>query len=170
MNTIHQIIRNNNIIPKWFITIKFISTESFSLSNHDDRLNIKFDNNNIAKVEKEINYFINLLYQAVYGKTSTKKIKEPKFQILSFIEKGEANYEYHCHLITENINDKSIEELKEILSRIRIKHKGIRSRDTNAIDIIPYAYRHSTYVFKTFTKETNPLSILTSRINTNGQH
>lgn len=165
MSTINQLLFNNNIIPKWFITVKFSSTKSFSLSGNDDKLNIKSDNNNITKVEKEINYFINLLYQAVYDKTSTKKIKEPKFQILSFIERGEANYDYHAHLITENIPDKSFPEIEEILSKIRIKHKGISSRDETTIDIILYEYRHAIYVMKTFSATNNPLSTVSSRIN-----
>jgi predicted transcriptional regulator len=164
MNTINQILHNNNITPEWFITIKFSSTESFTLSNTDNTLIFKADNQNIFKVEKEVNYFINLLYQSVYNKTSTKKIKETKFQILSFIEQGESK-DYHCHLIVEKIKDKSIDELKQILDKIRIKHKGIRTRDTNAIDIIPYDYRHSIYAFKAFTPTYNPLSTTTSRIN-----
>ena len=82
MNNVQQIIKNTGITPKWFITIKFIETQSFTLSRGEAKLNIKSDNTNITKVEKSINYFINLLYQAVYGKTSTKKIREKKFQIL----------------------------------------------------------------------------------------
>lgn len=162
MNNIEQIITNNNIAPKWFITIKYIETESFVLKG---KLNAKSDNTNLSKVEKSTNYFINLLYQYSYNKSATRKILVPKFQILSFLELGEAIYGYHAHLVTEDILGKSIEEIQDILLRIRYKHKGIRTKDKQAIDIRPYKPHHSSYVDKQSTAIYFPLSTTTTRIN-----
>jgi hypothetical protein len=162
MNNIEQIIKNNNITPKWFLTIKYIETESFVLSG---KLNTKSDNTNLTKVEKSTNYFINLLYQYSYNKSATRKILVPKFQILSFLELGEARYGYHAHLVTEDILDKTIEEIQDILLRIRYKHRGIKAKDKKAIDIKPYKPHHSSYVDKQSTAIYFPLSTTTTRIN-----
>jgi hypothetical protein len=150
MNNIEQIIKNNNILPKWFITIKYIETESFVLKG---KLNTKCDNTNLTQVEKSTNYFINLLYQYSYNKSATRKILVPKFQILSFLE------------LTEDILDKTIEEIQDILLRIRYKHRGIKTKDEKAIDIRPYKPHHSSYVDKQSTAIYFPLSTITSRIN-----
>jgi phenylalanyl-tRNA synthetase beta subunit len=163
MNNIEQIITNNNIIPKWFITIKYKETKSFVLG--DRKSNIKADNTNLTKVETATNYFINLLYQYAYNKSSTNKINDTKFQILSFLELGQAKYGYHAHLVVENILEMNIDEIKQILSRIKIKHSGIRTNDVNAIDIRPYKSHHAGYVDKQSTPIYFPLSTKTSRIN-----
>lgn len=162
MNNVEQIIKNNNIVPKWFITIKYIETESFVLKG---KLNTKSDNTNLTKVEKSTNYFINLLYQYSYNKTSTRKIIVSKYQILSFLELGEAKYGYHAHLIIEDILSKNVEEIRDILLKVQFKHKGIRTKDEQAIDIKPYKSHHSSYVTKQSTAIYFPLNTTTSRIN-----
>jgi hypothetical protein len=153
---IQTIITNNNISPKWFITIKFAQTKSFTLSKHNDKLINKSDAVNLD------NYFINLLYKAIYKKSRISRISN-KFKILVFLEKGYANYDYHAHLIVEEMLNYDQKYIYEVLKTIQSKHPSI-DKYSSGIDIIPYAKRHNHYVMKDWTKNNLPLSTICSRL------
>jgi hypothetical protein len=159
---IQTIITNNNISPKWFITIKFAQTKSFTLSKHNDKLINKSDAVNLDKVQKNTNYFINLLYKAIYKKSRISRISN-KFKILVFLEKGYANYDYHAHLIVEEMLNYDQKYIYEVLKTIQSKHPSI-DKYSSGIDIIPYAKRHNHYVMKDWTKNNLPLSTICSRL------
>lgn len=159
---IQTIITNNNISPKWFITIKFAQTKSFTLSKHNDKLINKSDAVNLEKVEKNTNYFINLLYQTIYKKSRISRIPN-KFKILVFLEKGIADYDYHCHMILENMLNYDQKYIHEVLKTIQSKHSAI-DKYSSGVDIISYSKRHNHYVMKDWTKNNLPLSTICSRI------
>jgi hypothetical protein len=162
LNPIQTIITNNHISPKWFLTIKFAQTKSFTLSKLNDKLINKQDAVNLDKVQKNTNYFINLLYQAIYKKSKISRIPN-KFKILVFLEKGISNYDYHCHMIVEDIINYDQKSIHEVLKTIQSKHPAI-DKYSSGINIIPYAKRHNHYVMKDWTKNNLPLSTICSRI------
>lgn len=163
VNIVQEIIDRNNIVPKYFISINFNKQNSFTLSKHNDSLKYVKETVDLDRAESNLNLFINIFYQKIYNRSKISRIKEDKFKILCFLEQGTAKRDYHAHLITEDIANKSIDEIKSVLHTVKYKHKGTDKAESG-IDIIPYDKRHNHYVMKTYSDLYNPFCIKCTRI------
>lgn len=160
-----NIIENTHFLPKWFISIHYLSNRAMYHDKNHDTFRIKNETNTLEKVEREFKHFKNLILCRAYNKSSVNKISCIKFRFLSFYEKGEANYTYHNHIIVENIpNYSTQEDMNILLKAVQLKHPGIEN-SCDSVDVRPYQNRHISYSLKTTTRYYLPMDLINLDLN-----
>jgi hypothetical protein len=160
-----SIISRTNFIPKWFVSAHYKTNRSSRHNFQDYEFKIISESDAISKVEKNFKHLKNLLLCKVFNVSSANRIRCNKFRFLHFYEFGESKYNYHSHIIIEDIpNHPTLEDVESLLEAVQVKHKGIENSET-AIDVKPiYSDGWVDYVLKTSTQYFNPLDLTNSDI------
>lgn len=159
------LISKTNFKPKWFICVHYKTNKSSRHNFEDYQFHVKSETDTISKVERNFRHFKNLLLCKTYNVTSRNKIKCNKFRFLHFYELGEAKYNYHSHIVIEDIpKHPTLEDVKGLLKAVQLRHPDIENSEI-AIDVrLIYSNDWLSYVLKTATQSFTPLDIHNSDI------
>jgi len=160
-----SIVKSTNFKQKWFISVQYKSNRANRYNFKKHQFNIISETDTIDKVEKNFKHLKNLLLCEVYNVTNANRIRCNKFRFLHFYELGEAKYNYHSHIVVEDIPDyPTVEDVEGLLEAVQARHKGIEELAI-AIDVQPiYSDGWLPYVLKTTTQSFTSLDIINSDI------
>ena len=164
-NLVTALISKTNFKPKWFISVHYKTNRSSRHNFEDYEFKVISEVHTIDKVEKNFKHLKNLLLCKVYNVSNANRIRCNKFRFLAFNELGEAKYNYHSHIVIEDIPDyPTLEDVEDLLEAVQLRHKSIENLET-AIDVrLIYSDGWIDYVLKTATQSLTPLDIINSDI------